>query len=157
MLAAGCAAQPPPPPPPPPTIVNVTLNAAADANKTPQGVGEPVVLRLYQLASPAEFGNAEFYPLYTKDSATLGADLVKREDFELTPGQSKTATLSPADAVNAPGVFAAYRDFSHVPWRGTLEVAPHQTTNVTITAGADGVAVKSEIVPPPPPPPKPGS
>ena len=147
-IAAGCAS---PPPPPPPTVVNVTLAAAPDVNAGPDKKGAPIVVRLYQLGSTAGFNGAEFFALYNKDSATLGTDLVKREDFELAPGQTKKATLSPQDPVKAIGLFGGYRDFSHVTWRGTADIPPHQVTTVTVTAAADGLTVNAQSAPPPPP------
>jgi len=152
---AGCAA--PPPPPPPPTVVNVTLATTADVNATPDKRGAPIVLRLYQLGSPAGFNGAEFFALYGKDAATLGPDLLKREDFELAPGQTKSSTINPTDLVKSLGIFGGYRDFSHTAWRGSVDIPPHKTTNVTVTAGLAGLTVKAETVAPPPPPGKPGS
>lgn len=140
---------PPPPPPLPPTVVELTLTATADVNSTESGQGAPVVVRIYQLGSATAFGNAEFFQLFNKDSEFLKSDLVKRDDFILAPGQTKTATLMPSDSVKAIGVFAAYRDFQRATWRGTADIPPHQTTRVTVTAGASGITMKSEQVPPP--------
>ncbi len=144
-----CAA---PPPPPPPTIVNVTLNAAADVNPGPDGRGAPLTVRLYQLSSASGFGNAEFFPLFNADAATLGTDIVKRDDVILAPRQTATKNLTPRDDVKSLGVFAGYRDFQHANWRGSVDIPPHQTTNVTITAGAAGLVVKAATLPPPPKP-----
>ncbi len=149
-FVAACSS--PPPPPPPPTVVELTLTATADANPTESGQGAPVAVRIYQLGSTAGFSNAEFFPLFNGDSEILKSDLVKRDDYILAPGQTKTATLMPTDAVKAIGVFAAYRDFQRATWRGTADIPAHQTTRVTVTAGAGGITVKSEQVPPPPPP-----
>ena len=146
---SGCAA---PPPPPPPTVVNVTLNATADDNPTPDNHGAPLAMRLYQLASPANFAGAEFFPLFNDDAGTLKTDLVRREDFLLAPGASKSETIMPNDQVKSIGIFAAYRDFQHVTWRGTADIPAHKTTNITVTASHDGITVKAE-----PAPPKPGS
>ena len=66
----------------------------------------------------------------------------------LTPGETKTTTLSPTDQVKALGIFAAYRDFQKEKWRTTVPVPPHKTTPVTVEIGHDGVSVK--------PPPKSG-
>ncbi len=147
---AGCAA---PPPPPPPTVVNITMTAATNANPTAAGQGAPVALRIYQLGSKAGFNGAEFFPLYNTDAATLGTDLVKRDDFILAPGQTQTTTLTPRDDVTAIGVFAGYRDFQHATWRATADIPPHRTTKLTITAGHDGITIKAET----PPAPKSGS
>jgi type VI secretion system protein VasD len=143
MIAqAGCAG---PPPPPPPTIVTVTLSTTKDSNGTPGGAGVPLALRLYQLASGSGFQAAEFFPLYTADVATLGADLLKKDEMILAPGTSKTLTLAPADPVHALGVFAAYRDFKNTVWRAAADIPAHQTTIVTITA--DATALKLVAAP----------
>jgi len=140
------------PPPPPPTLVNLTLKAGADANPGPDGTGAPVVLRVYQLGSQAGFTNAEFYPLYNSDSATLGQDLVKRDDYPLAPGQTKTVALTPNDPVKAIGVFAGLRDFAHATWRAAADIPAHQTTNVTVTVTRAGLSLKAQTLPPPKPP-----
>jgi type VI secretion system protein VasD len=106
---------------------------------------------VYQLGSAANFGNAEFFQIYRQDSTILGPDIVKREDFELNPGTTQTDKLSPDAPVKAIGFFGGYRDFQNAAWRASAEIAPHQTTNVTVTVGAHGITVKSQTVPPPKP------
>ncbi len=139
----GCAA----PPPPPPTVVNVTLRATSDDNPTTDNQGAPLALRIYQLASPANFAGAEFFALYNDDAATLKSDLVRREDFLLPPGGGKSETIQPDPQVRAIAVFAAYRDFQHVTWRGMADVAPHQVTTITVSAGRDGITVGAASAP----------
>jgi type VI secretion system protein VasD len=143
-----CAA---PPKPPPPTVLNVTINAGKDINPAADGTASPVVLRVYQLGSAASFGNAEFYPLYTADAATLGADLIKREDNQLSPGDSKTVTIDPADPVKAVAFFAGLRSFQSAKWRASTEFPPHQTTNITVTLAGSGITLKTVTLPPPKP------
>jgi type VI secretion system protein VasD len=133
-----------PPPPPPPTVVALTLTASADANANAAGQGAPVQIRLYQLAAASGFGNAEFFQLLNQDQATLGADLVKRDDIILAPGQSKTLSLAPTDQVKALGVFAAYQNFQGVTWRASAAIPPHQTSTITITAGHDGISAAAK-------------
>jgi type VI secretion system protein VasD len=140
-LAAAVAACAAPPPPPPPTTVMLTLTATPDVNPTPDGKGAPVVLRVYQLASTAGFNGAEFFDLFNQDQATLKADLIKRDDVTLAPGQSKTLTLQPNDQVKAIGVFAGYRDYAHAIWRAATDVPPHKTTRITVQAGPQGIAL----------------
>ncbi len=136
---AGCA-----PPPPPPTVVALTLAADPDVNPTPSGQGAPLVLRVYQLSSDAAFGTAEFFQLFGQDQATLKTDLVKKDEYILAPGQTKTATLNPLDPVTAIGIFAAYQNFQAVTWRATVEVAAHKTTKINVQAGAKGIVVKTD-------------
>ena len=134
---AGCA----PPPPPPPTVVQLTLSASQDVNATASCQGAPVQIVVYQLGSASSFNAAEFFQLFNQDQATLGADLIKKDTYILAPGQSKTATLSPTEPVKVLGVFAAYQNFQTVTWRGTADIPPHQTTNVTVVAAKTGVTV----------------
>jgi type VI secretion system protein VasD len=141
LSAAGCSS---PPPPPPPTVVNLTLTSGPDANPTASGQGAPVVMRVYQLSSPAGFEKAEFFRLLNQDSATLGSDIVKKDEFLLPPGGTKTLNLSPAPTVKSIGVFAAYREFRDVTWRGTADVPPNKTTEVTVKADAKGVTVAAK-------------
>jgi type VI secretion system protein VasD len=136
---AACSA-----PPPPPTVVQLTLTATPDVNPSPSGQGAPLVVRVYQLGSTSAFTGAEFFPLFNQDQATLGTDLVKRDELTLVPGQTRTLTLTPTEQVKSIGVFAAYRDFQHATWRGSADVPPHQTTKVTVQAAGDGITVKPQ-------------
>jgi type VI secretion system protein VasD len=129
-------------------VVNITLITTADANPTTDNQGAPVALRVYQLASSANFEAAEFYPLYNTDASLLKSDLIHRDDFLMPPGQTKKLELTPTDPVKAIGVFAAYRDFQHAMWRAVTDVPAHKTTNITVTAGHDGLMLKAETLPP---------
>ena len=135
---AGCAA---PPPPPPPTIVQAKLTTAADVNASQSGQANPVVVRIYQLASASGFEKAEFFRLQNADTATLGADLVKKDEYLLAPGAAKEESMTLPDRVKALGIMASYRDFQSKAWRITVPVQPNKTTPVGITVGASGLAV----------------
>lgn len=146
LLAANCSGPPPPPPPPPPTLVKVEVSAAMNANLTPEGQGAPVATKVYQLASKSTFDGAEFFALYKTDTATLGPDLIKKDEFLLVPGEAKSLSFTPADTVNAIGIFAAYRDFQNVKWHASADIPAHQTTTLTVTADSTGIKLvaKSE-------------
>lgn len=142
---SGCSA---PPPPPPPTVVNLTLITTDDVNPGPEGKGAPVALRVYQLTSSANFKAAEFFPLFNADGATLKTDLIHRDDMPMAPGQTKKQELTLNDPVKAIAVFGGYRDYQHATWRASADVPAHQTTNITVTAGHDGITLKAETLPP---------
>ena len=135
-LLAGCA-----PAPPPPTVVNLSLAADANDNPGPGGQGAPLVISVYQLSSDAAFSSAEFFQLYSADAATLKADMVKKDQYNLAPGASKSATLNPVATVTSVGIFAAYQKFQGVVWRAVVDVAPNKTTNINVQAGAKGIVV----------------
>lgn len=142
LALAGCAA--PPPPPPPPTVLEVKLSAAPDANRSAGGQGTPVTVRIYQLGSPAGFEGAEFYKLYRQDAATLGSDVIKRDEYLMAPGSSRSMTLRPPEPVRALGVFAAYRDYGNATWRAVEAVPANKTTEVEITVGATGISISAK-------------
>jgi len=144
-LLSGCAA---PPPPPPPTVINLTLNATADTNPTTDNAGAPIAMRAYQLTSAANFNGAEFFQIFNADAATLKTDIVKREDFLLAPSASKTEKIMPDSTVKSLGIFAAYRSFQTVTWRGSADVVANKINNITVTLGHDGVTIVSETVTP---------
>ncbi|MCO6417942.1 type VI secretion system lipoprotein TssJ [Siccirubricoccus sp. KC 17139] len=130
-----------PPPPPPPTVVNLTLEATSDVNPTESGAAAPVQLRVYQLTSTAAFNGAEFFALLDRDAATLGDQLVRREDFILAPGATVTSTLNPEARVTTLGLFMGVRSMDGVAWRGTWAVPPNKTSAITVTAAKAGVTV----------------
>jgi type VI secretion system protein VasD len=144
LALAACAA---PPPPVPPTLVNITIKAGPTINPAADGTPSPVVLRVYQLGSASGFSNAEFYPLYKADAATLGSDLIKRDDTPLNPGDSKTLALSPTEAVKAIGVMAGLRDFAAGGWRASTDITAHRTTDLTVIIDHAGIAMKAAIEP----------
>lgn len=130
-----------PPPPPPPTVARLSLTASADANATQAGQGAPTVVRVYQLASTAGFEKAEFFRLLNGDTALLGPDLVKRDEYLLAPGTKKEATLTVPDRVQALGLFAAYREFGARTWRLLVPLPPNKTTPVAVSVTASGLVV----------------
>lgn len=139
----GCAS--PPPPPPPPTLVDVTVVTTPDVNPTVDNIGAPVAIRIYQLVSPTNFNGAEFFALYNGDAALLKADLIHRDDLLMAPGTSKTQSIKPSDQVKAIGVFAAYREPAKVVWRVSADVTPNKLTTLMVTAGRDGLVLKTDI------------
>ncbi len=141
VLVAGVAACGAPPPPPP-TVVVLTITATKDANGAPGGAGAPVMLRVYQLAGTNSFDNADFFQIFNHDAATLGTDLVHQDQLLLAPGSTKTLTLNPKDPVTALGFFAAYGTFQSATWRASAAVPAHKTTKLTVTVGANAIAVK---------------
>ena len=137
-----CSGPPPPPPPLPPTAAALTITASAGANATVEGQGAPTIVRVYQLASTAGFERAEFFRLLNADAATLGPDLIKRDEYLLPPGASKQEALAIPDRVQALGVFAAFREFQSRVWRLTIPLPANKTTTAMVSVSADGLILK---------------
>ncbi|MDR0779437.1 MAG: type VI secretion system lipoprotein TssJ [Pseudomonadales bacterium] len=129
-LAAGCASKE--------VVTPVSLNlvAAANANPDANGRASPLAVRLYVLKASSAFSSADFFSLYDKDSATLGADLLQREEALLRPGETKSFNFSLKPDAQAIGVIAAYRDLERARWRElrALNVGKPSHLNVLLEA-----------------------
>jgi type VI secretion system protein VasD len=116
----------------------------------PKPVVTPVSITLVALKSPGPFVGADFFSLFEKDQATLGAELVQREEVLLRPGESKKLDLVlPADA-KAIGVMAAFRDLDHAHWREVRAVEPGKGQILTVGFGARLIKIDAKPGPTPP-------
>jgi type VI secretion system protein VasD len=153
-FAAGCSSPPPPPPPKPVvTPISMTLAAGADANPDARGRASPLTVRVYALKASGAFEAADFFSLFEKDQATLGAEMAQREELLLRPGDSKKLEMTLAADIKAIGVMAAYRDLDRARWREVRAIEPGKPLLVGVNFGARQIQVRIEPAPPPPPPP----
>jgi type VI secretion system protein VasD len=130
-LVSACGSKPPPP-----TIVQLTVKAAPNINPDAENRASPVVLRAYQLVATDGFDKADFFQLYDKDAATLGAGLADRQEIALAPGETKTVTLEFKPNAKFLGIIAAFRSIDRATWRADAPVPPNQTTSLTATVDA---------------------
>lgn len=118
-LIAGCASGPRPVMPVP---LNVSVRADAKINPDAKGRPSPLKVVFYELKSGAAFEAADFFSLSQKDQATIGTDLLGREEFFLRPGDSKTLVRKGYPDTAVIGVFAEFRDIDKSVWRATTAV-----------------------------------
>jgi type VI secretion system protein VasD len=110
-LLAGCKTKPPPPPPPPkPVIAHVSFIAGAQLNPDGSNRPSPLVVRLFQLHTAAEFTDAEYAKLYDQEQQVLGPSLLTREQVFLHPGETQQLDLQIKPDTRFIGVMAAFRD-----------------------------------------------
>ncbi|CAN7216453.1 type VI secretion system lipoprotein TssJ [Variovorax sp. LjRoot84] len=152
-FAAGCSS-PPPPPKPVVTPITMTLAAGADANPDARGRASPLTVRVYALKTSGAFEAADFFSLFEKDQATLGAEMAQREELLLRPGDSKKLEMTLAADIKAIGVMAAYRDLDRARWREVRAIEPGKPLLVGVNFGARQIQIRIEPAPPPPPPAK---
>jgi type VI secretion system protein VasD len=139
LLLSGCAK---PPPPPVTTRVAMTLVAGADANPDARGRASPLTVRVYALKTSGAFESADFFSLFEKDQATLGAEMAQREELLLRPGDSRKLEMTLAADVKAIGVMAAYRDLDRARWREVRVVEPGKPLILTTTFGARLISIE---------------
>lgn len=142
-LLAGCFGKKPPEPPKPAKLDLVTL-AGKDLNPDPSGRPSPLVVRLYALRSLTEFEKADFFALYEKDEQLLAADLVKREEFILKPGETLTLPREYPPDVQAVAVMGAFRNVERSTWRATAALPPNASGVLTLKADANAVSLAIE-------------
>jgi type VI secretion system protein VasD len=139
LLLAACGTKPPVP-----VVTNVQMSvmAGADTNPDARKRPSPVVVRVYALKSSAAFDSADFFSLFDKDTATLGADLVQKEEFLMTPGQQKALPFKFEPEVKVIAVMAAFRDLENARWRAVqvLDVGK----SAELTARLSGSQIKLE-------------
>jgi len=125
----------PPPPPPKPALVvpdrDLLLDIRAGSQVNPDHLNRPspVVVRAYLLRAELTFRSADFFSLFERDAATLGTDLVAREEFQLRPGRVVSITRSLPPQARFLGIVAAFRELEKSTWRASssLPAAPAAT------------------------------
>ena len=138
-LLGACASKPPPP-----ASVTGTVVASPQVNPSASRRPSPILVRVYELKSAAAFNGADFMSLYQRDQASLAADMLAKEEFTLSPGESKAFAKTLAPDTRFLGVVGAYRDLEHAKWRSVVPIQPSQPHKVMVRAGE--LAVEATIV-----------
>ena len=99
-----------------PTKLDLKITASAQTNPDDTGRPSPVKVRLYELKDSNSFSEADYFSLNTADKATLGSDLLVRDEFILRPGESKYLQRRSHPQTTAIGILAGYRDLNST-WR----------------------------------------
>ena len=97
------------------SLIVATFEINPDANDRPS----PLVVRVYELKSIDAFNDADFFKLYDEEVATLGGDLLSREEFELTPGEGREIIHNAHEQARFIAVVAAYRNIDQASWRAS--------------------------------------
>jgi type VI secretion system protein VasD len=143
VLLVACAK----PPPPVITTVQFALTTAADTNPDARKRASPVTVRVFALKSAATFEAADFFSLYEKDAATLGADVVQREEFLMTPSQQKTLAMKLGPEVKAIAVMVAFRDLERARWRAVQVLDVGKTVDLTAALAGSQVSLQYKVQP----------
>ena len=128
------------------TTLELTLAAGNQLNPNAQRRASPVVVRVFDLKTPAGFDAATYDGLFEHDRETLAADLVTRDDFTLNPGDGKKLPerkLAPETKVI--GIAVGFRDLERAVWRASVPVKPNAKNRISVAL--DGVTVIATVVP----------
>jgi type VI secretion system protein VasD len=143
LLLTSCAK------PPPPVITSVQLSvvAAADTNPDARKRASPVTVRVFALKSSATFESADFFSLFEKDAATLGADSVQREEFLMIPGQQKAMPLKFGPEVKAIAVMVAFRDLERARWRAVQQLDVGKSVDLAAMLTGSQLSLQYKVIP----------
>ena len=134
VFAGACGSAPPQPQPQQqqpvapvvldPVTLQVTLVASDDVNPDRSGRASPLSVRIMELRSRSAFDAADFFSLYEREQATLGTELLAKEQYILRPGDTQGYTRKAQSETRFLGVVAAYRDLEGSTWRVAVGIAP---------------------------------
>ena len=120
-----------------------SITSTKGLNPDYKGRPSPVVLRIYQLRTTSAFEAADFFSLYDKDKAVLGADLVSREETEVSPGKKRGYKVEIDPATKYIGVIAAFRDYEKARWRSMVKLTDAKKIPIKIVV--EDLSVKVSI------------
>jgi type VI secretion system protein VasD len=148
LAACGMFGKSPPPPPPPPpkeATLEMTLAAGNQLNPNAQRRPSPVVVRVFDLKSPAGFDAATYEGLFERERETLGADLVARDDFTLNPGEGRKIERQLGPDTKVLGIAVGFRELDRANWRTTVALKANAKNRISVLL--DGVTVIATVAP----------
>lgn len=111
------------------------------------------MVRIYELKNDNAFEAADFFTLEKQEKTVLADDVVKRDEFQLRPGEQRKVVRRPDPETTAIGVIAAYRDLPNAVWRSvyTMPAAPDKawyrlTPKLKLTVDLEAKAVRIDEV-----------
>jgi type VI secretion system protein VasD len=136
---AGCAGKPILAPKP--KVLTINLLAAASLNPSASGRPSPVVVRVYELKAAAPFEAADFVSLFDKDQAVLGADVVARDEFVLSPGETVAIKRDLSADSKFIAVMAAFRDLERAKWRAVVPLLANADNALAVRLEASTIVL----------------
>ena len=115
-----------------PSIVNLEIKSAADVNPDTDGIGSPVMLRIYELRETSGFNSADFFSLFNNDQSTLSAELARKQELLIKPGDIKPLSIQLESEIRALGFFVAFRQVDTAQWRVIMPITPNKTQSAVI-------------------------
>lgn len=129
------------------TTVGGQIQASAQLNLSDSRRPAPLQLRVYELKTAAAFNGADFMALYQNDQATLGGDVVAREEMMLQPGETKAIKKAVSPDTKFIGVFGAYRAIEKATWRVVVPVQTGKAQTLTVRAGDNALSADVKVTP----------
>ena len=110
-------------------VLQGELVASEVINPNRDGRASPVTVVIYHLKGSEAFMSADFFNLYQADSGVVAADLIKRIDMQVQPGQVMELSSEFDPDTSHIGVLAAFRDIDNASWRALVAMPEKSLTD----------------------------
>lgn len=107
--------------------LDITLTATDDVNINSSGDPSPILIRFYELREIQDFRKAGFESLFNNDQSVIGKHIVKREEYELKPGEQLSVVRVAKRDTRYIGIIARYNDVKNVKWRAIISLHKDDT------------------------------
>ena len=124
--------------------IDISIRATKDVNPDAQGNPSPIVVRFYELTATENFRRADFATLFNDEQATIGEDIVRRDEFELKPEQNRNIVRKAKRGTKYIGVVAAYHNVANIKWRAVISLNPDGTTELVLHLEKTGIGVSKD-------------
>lgn len=119
---------------PPPPVVDLAITIGPAVNPGIDGRPLPVAVRIYLLSAAGKFEGADVFALIEREQATLGAELIAREELTFTPGSTRQVTREADSRTRFLGAAVLFRDIDRARWKAIAPVASTGTTRLRLNA-----------------------
>ena len=102
-------------------------------------------MRIYELKAAAPFESADFVSLFDKDQATLGGDVIARDEFVLGPGESMAIKRDLSADSKFLAVMAAFRDLERAKWRAVVPLVAGEDNSLSVRLDALTVSIGKNL------------
>jgi len=118
--------------------IDITLKAAKDVNIDNNGTPTPIVVKFYELTEIKDFRSADFATIYNDGQSSFGKYIVKRDEFELKPGEEREIDRVAKRNTRYIGIVAAYNDVDNAKWRTIISIRK-DGTDLVVHLGKTGM------------------
>lgn len=126
LPGCGLISKKPPPkeieikPAPAEATLDVIAVASPLVNPGPDGLPQPVVMRVYQLNAETAFANASFRQLWESDAETLGPTMLGKTELYLAPAEVQRIKANMIEGTTIIAVVVGFRNFEEAKWRAMV-------------------------------------
>jgi type VI secretion system protein VasD len=114
---------------PTPYVVSIRVDDG-DVNPNGSGRAAPILVKVFELRSSANFESADYFSLQDRDRETLAMELVNTDQAMMRGGEERSFKREAGLDSRSIGVIAGYRRLESARWRVVLPLKEPKQTNL---------------------------